>query len=175
MTYNPYQTPQSLSESSSTITTNRQAAQRKIRISTIIFLVPALYNLVCFSLLTSSQVVFPFFVVNFVFNLLGAIIVVAAVWFFGLTILELIAAVAYRVAARKSQRNSWYDALYDSLTRLPLFAVLGSILWTMWVAGFYQLRLNFFAISIPLGIAAHLLAAGLYIPLLYRWYRLGVT
>jgi hypothetical protein len=175
MTHNPYQPPQSLSKTSSTITTNRQAAQRKIRISTIIFLVPALYNLVCFSLLTSSQIVLPFFVVNFLLNLLGAIIVVAAVWFFGLTILEMIAAVAYRVVARKSERNSWYDTLYNSLTRLPLFAVLGSILWTMWVAGFYQLRLSFFVVSIPIGIAAHLLAAGLYIPLLYRWYRLEVS
>ena len=47
----------------------------------------------------------------------------------------------------------------------------GAVLWAIWVAAFYQLGIGFYTVSLPIGIAAHLLAAGLYIPLFYRWYK----
>jgi hypothetical protein len=171
MSDNPYQTPQSVAELYSLRTTVRMVAERRVRAASLILLVPAIYNFVCFSYaIGNSQIVYPFFVISLAMNSLGFIFVVATVWFFGLKILERITWLAYRLMSRKDNLDDWLKALYLALDQTPMFAVLGAILWTMWVVGFYHLQVGFYAISVPIGIVAHLLAAALYLPLFYRWY-----
>ena len=173
MSDNPYQTPQSVAEPYPLRTNVRTLAEWRVRTALLILLVPAIYNFVCFSYTIGiSQIVYPFFVISLVMNSLGFMFVVAMVWFFGLKILELFTWLAYRSMSRKANLDDWLKALYQTLDQTPIFAVLGAILWTLWVVGFYHLQVGFYAISVPLGIVAHLLAAALYLPLLYRWYRM---
>jgi hypothetical protein len=51
----------------------------------------------------------------------------------------------------------------------------GAVLWVIGNVGYYDLNLEFYAISIPAGVLAHILAAGLYLPLACRWYRIEKT
>lgn len=64
------------------------------------------------------------------------------------------------------------DALYATFIRSAPYAVAGAILWGIWVFGFYQAKVDFMVLSVPVGILAHGLAAALYLPLIYRWYRI---
>jgi hypothetical protein len=173
MNDNLYQTPRSVAEASYLRTNVRNEPQWRVRTALLILLVPAIYNFVCFSYaIGNSQNAYPFFVISLAMNSLGFIFVVATVWFFGLKILELITWLAYRLMSRKDNLDDWLKALHLALDQTPMFAVLGAILWIIWVVGFYHLQVGFYAISVPLGIVAHLLAAALYLPLFYSWYRM---
>ena len=105
-------------------------------------------------------------------NSIGLALAVAAVWFYGLAALELISRVIHSILARSSKVDDWVKSLYWTIRRFPVFAIFGAALWAIWVFAFYQLNMRFYAVSVPIGIAAHLLAAGLYIPLAYQWFRL---
>lgn len=173
MSDNPYQTPQIVADLYPIRTTVRIVVERRVRTALLVLLVPAIYNFVCFSFaIGNSQIVNPFFVISLALNTLGFVFVFATVWFFGLTIIERIAWIVDRIMARKANLNGRLNVLYQALDTTPIFSVLGAILWTTWVVGFYHLGLDFYALSFPIGIAAHLLAAAFYLPLFYRWFRM---
>lgn len=174
MNSNPFQPPQIRDTRTDIVLNARQKAQKQVRTALLILLVPGLYNFICFQFyLGSGPFHDPFFSLSFGLNLVGILILVDIVWFFGLSSLEWISAGARRLLARTSHPTEWLNTLYQTLDRISICAFLGAILWTIWVIGFYQLQLNFYTISIPIGIAAHLLAATLYLPLLYRWYKVS--
>lgn len=148
------------------------AAQRSVRIALLILLVPAVYNFICFNFPSNAnQIDVPFRSVFYrTFNLIGLVLIASAIWRFGLPVLEFVTGGIHSIVARNSKIDDWKATLYIIVRRLSMFSIPGAALWALWVAMFFQLQFNFFAVSVPIGIGAHLLAAGLYVPLIYRWY-----
>lgn len=173
MNPNPYESPKVLAVQPSMPNEARAAALRSVRIALLIMLLPAVYNFICFSFpANANRIELPIHNVYRIIDSVGLLLTVLAIWFFGLAVLELVTCGIHSIVARKSTFDDWTAALYIILRRLPLFAVPGAALWTLWVAAFYQLQLGFYTVSVPIGIASHLLAAGLYVPLIYRWFTM---
>ncbi len=148
-------------------------ALSSVRIALLILFVPAVYNFICFNFPSNAnRIEVPIHSVYVTINLLGIVLIVFAIWIFGLTILEFVAGGLHSILARKSLLDDWKATLYIIVRRTPLFAVPGAALWAIWVAAIYQLQLGFYIVSIPIGVAAHLMAASLYVPLFYRWYKM---
>ena len=176
MSTNPYESPEVLTALQSTPNVDRVKALRSVRIALLILLVPAVYNFVCFNLyLNPRRIQLPLHSVYVTVNSLGIVLITFVIWCFGLAILEFVAGGLHSILARKSLLDDWKSTMYVIVRRAPKFAVAGAVLWVIWVAAFYQLRLDFYVVSVPVGVAAHLLAACLYIPLFYRWYRIEHT
>lgn len=172
MSTNPYQSPttepvlvaQSL---------ERLGALRNVRIALLIMLVPGIYNFITFSARMFNFVPPLSMHLSFlVVDAFWAVVAVVAIWFFGLNVFEFVAGGCCAAFANYSKLEEWKHVLYLSLHRLPLFAFFGAVVWTLWVFGFYHLGADFFAISVLAGLAGHLLGAGIYLPLFYRWYRM---
>lgn len=154
----------------------RRTANRSVRIALVILLIPAIYNFICFNFpFSGNRVEPPIYSVYRTVNSIGLVLTVAGIWFFGLKLLELLTGGIHSLVARKSTLDDWKEALYAILRRMPLFAVPGAVLWAIWVLAFYQLHLGFYTVSIPIGILSHVLAAFLYVPLIYRWYKMERT
>ncbi len=173
MNQNPYTPPESQQPVIPALNVDQALARRNVRMALLILLMPAVYNFCCFNFpmgsATRQSSVPAVFVIA---NSAGMISVAAAIWFFGYQALEITVRLIHSIVARHSKFDQWQHALYVTLVRLPVFAILGAILWVIWVAAFYQAGIGFYTISWPIGLAAHLLAAGLYVPLIYRFYRL---
>jgi hypothetical protein len=170
---NPYAPPESDSTGKPDSSGSRGIARRCLRIASLILLAPAVYNFICFSY-SADQAPFELRIQNLyrLINGCGIFSTSVVIWFLGLTLLEFLTIGIHMFFGRNSSIEAWKAALYQILGRAPLFALLGAMLWAFWVAAFYQLGVGFHAISVPIGIAAHLLAAGLYIPLIASWYKL---
>lgn len=154
----------------------RANALRRIRYALLILLLPAIYNFICFSLLVDSLVGdLHMWMIYWAVNGMGFATLATAVWFLGLRLLEVLTVVVHKIFGSKATLENWNAALYEVLVRGPLLAVLGAIVWGIWVVAYYHLSVGFYMISIPTGIAGNLLAACLYVPLLYRWYSLERT
>jgi hypothetical protein len=170
---NPYSSPSEFVEDRSTIAAARLSALRCVRVSLLILLVPGIYNFIWFHHIDTSNRTIQ--AVNQVLQILGGIgvaLIAWAVWALGLAVLERLTGWLHRWCSRRADREAWETVLYQTLRRAPVLAFFGAILWALWVFGFYQLQIDFTLISVPTGILAHLLAAAIYLPLLYRWYRL---
>lgn len=176
MSTNPYQPPDIQAAPSATRNENQYSARRSLRIALLILLVPAIYNFVCFSVqFTGNQISFPSHILYLTINTVALLLTVAAIWFIGLTALEFITGGLHSIVARKSKLEDWKESLYEILRRAPYLAVPGAVLWAVWVIAIYQLQFGFYVVSVPIGIAAHALAACLYLPLIYRWFRVEST
>ena len=174
MSTNPYASPKSHTAPWITPSRARALAQRNVRIALLIMLAPAIYNFICFSFPPTGpdRIELTIHHIYRMANGIGLLAIVVAIWCLGLRLLEFFTGGFHTVFGRNSKIEDWMTTLYQILRRAPVFAVCGAILWTIWVAAFYQLGFGFYAISVPIGIAAHLLAAGLYVPLFYRWYKI---
>lgn len=169
MSINPYESPRFPAVQRLPVNEGRATALRSVRIALLILLVPAVYNFICFNF----QLPTPF--VYRAINTIGLLLIVIAVWFFGLAVLEFACRGIHSIAARNATLEDWKATLYVILGRTPWFAIPGAALWAIWVLAFYQLDVAFYDVSLPVGIAAHVLGACLYVPLIYRWYRLERT
>jgi hypothetical protein len=173
MSTNPYEPPESAATSRVPEHGERDVAKRSLRIALVLMLPSAVYNFICYNFPTDPEhIEIPIYSVYRVFNGLGFIAITTAIWWFGLLILEFLTGGFHAFFGRHSELGAWKTALYRMLHRLPPFAIVGAVLWAIWIAGFYQLDIGFYAVSVPVGIAGHLLAAGWYVPLFYRWYRI---
>ncbi len=173
MNGNPYEPPAAQTSRLSSWTGDRASARRNVRASLLIMLAPAFYNFFCLHLRHEVESVeLPFDMLIRILNALEFIAIVVSIWFFGLVLLEFVTAGLHSLLSRKAELNDWRKTLYRTLRRGPVFAFFGAALWLTWVFAFYQLDVGFYAVSVPIGIAAHMLAAGLYVPLIYRWYKL---
>ncbi len=174
---NPFEVPRSL-VSLSFETALPSGARRlgiwHLRISLLFLLIPAAYNTAHFN--AAAFVGWPNPLISLLFQLTNwfwLIVTGLALWFGGLWLLEGVTGLAHGWCSRRDTRLSWRQALYTTLQTAPLLATFGALTWGFWVFAFYQLKWDFFLISIPAGILGHGLAAGLYVPLFYRWYRRG--
>lgn len=176
MSTNPYESPKVPTALQATANVDRVKARHSVRIAMLILIVPAVYNFLCFNLyLNPRRIQLPLHSIYVTINSLGIVLIAFVIWSFGLAILEFIAGGLHSILARKSLLDDWKSTMYVIVRRAPKFAVAGAVLWSIWVAAFYQLRLGFYAVSVPVGVAAHLLAACLYVPLFYRWYKIEHT
>lgn len=176
-TPNPFESPRfSGLKSNRETSCGRRAAMRRLRWSLLILLVPAVYNYVCFdrvALGTGVRASDEIYVSVFRFiNLGGMALLSVVLWFFSLGALEWLITLIFRVLRCRSSLPDWHAALYEVLGSLVWFSLAASALWMSWTIGFYDLGIGFYAVSYPVGILAHLLAAGLYVPLAYRWFRI---
>jgi hypothetical protein len=183
MIENPYQPPTSMSqpaERTAALRTEsapqRAAALFHVRLILGILLVPAIYNIFRFSYPSPAISPIPVGMSNLFFagNLLGLIASSSLVYFFGLSFFEAITRASHAIFSRQPTLPWWLDALYATFIRSAPYAVAGAILWGIWVFGFYQAKVDFMVLSVPVGILAHGLAAALYLPLIYRWYRIEI-
>jgi hypothetical protein len=172
MKTNPYQTPSSNPTATPESTGDRALATQGFRLSTVLLTCPALYNFFCFSSLGSPTSAIHAFTWLHVAMTLAILFAAAVLSTLGFTALEFATRVLHAVFAKRSGLNSWKQALYSSLQTLPLFASFGAVAWALWVLAFYQLQASFYTASVPLGIIGHLLAAGVYGPLFFKWYQI---
>ena len=169
---NPYESPRSEATHWLPPSDERIVAKRNVRIALLIMLAPAIYNFICFNFPAHpNRIELPIHSVFRSINGIGFVAITIAIWFLGLPTLEFFTGGFHTVFGRNSKLDDWRTILYLILRRAPVFAVCGAVLWALWVAAFYQLGIGFYTVSVPIGIAGHLLAAGLYVPLFYRWYK----
>lgn len=171
MSVNPYESPTVPAGRPSPTSPARRAAQRSVRLTLLFLLVPAAYNLVFYPS-KYVGVEFPLHVLYHPVQTLALIIIGLAIWFFGLKLLESATAGIHGVLGRSSRLADWQATLFIMLRRAPFLALPGAALWGLWVFAVLGQHVNFYAASIPTAIAAHILAACLYLPLAYRWFQL---
>ena len=172
MNNNPYLPPSSSATQPPELTT-REVAALRLRTAIFILAIPAAYNLIAFAFSPSfHRRVIPMPPFFQIVNCVGFIVVTAVVWWLALPTLELLTTAIHAVLSRRSPLTDWKEALYRSLRSAPLLASFGGLLWIAWIVGFYMFALGFYFVSIPLAISGHVLAACLYVPLIYRWYQL---
>ena len=173
MSTNPYESPKSETTRRSPSSDERLVAKRDVRIALLIMLAPATYNFLCFNFAAKpNQIEIPIHNVFRTINGVGFVAITITIWFLGLATLELMTGIFHAVFAWNSNLHEWKTTLYLILRRAPVFAICGAMLWAIWVWAFYQLDIGIYTVSVPIGIAAHLLAAALYVPLFYRWFKI---
>ncbi len=171
MSNNPYSPPETASERDfSEEAIARRRAETSLRIALCILSVPAAYNYYWFNLRYAANPL-PSVDLMFAIDAAAGIAVFVGVWFFGLPLLELATLFIHRLLGR-AVLQLWNAELYAVLRRAVVLSIAGALVWGVWVLLFYSSSVNFFVISIPAGILAHLLAAALYLPLFYRWFRI---
>jgi hypothetical protein len=183
MIENPYQPPQlSVRETDRTVIASGESAARRaaalfyVRLILGLLTLPAIYNVICFSYPGQAISPIPVGMRNtfFLGNLVALIAFVSIIYFAGLWFFEVLTRGSHAIFSRRPTLTLWLDALYATFIRSAPYAVAGSVLWAIWVYGFYQTNVDFLLLSVPVGILAHTLAAALYLPLIYRWYRIEI-
>lgn len=152
----------------------RKAASKQIRIALVILLFPAILNYYAFNeyyiLNALSGNVRPPILALLFLNLFGIFFLATTIWFLGLNFLEILSSAIYWLTRTRVPIELWMSKLHVSLKRASVAAFFGAILWFVWTIGYYFLGIGFQAISIPIGVLSHILAAVLYVPLFIRWY-----
>ena len=176
MTTNPYQSPQADDTQVVAPLPTRQEGLESIRTATALLSTAGLINFAAlfrpgFEVYWNTPTFWIVLAVDTIL-LAGIGLIVAACWFLLLPTLEFLGGLIRSIIAPSVNRGEWDNALYASLKPAGLLATFGMILWVIWVVGFFILNANFYVISYAVGIPAHILAACLYVPLIYRWYRL---
>ena len=104
MSTNPYESPKVQTAQQSTPNEARVTALRNVRISLLIMLIPAVYNFICFNFPSSdNRIDLPIHSVYRAINSIGLVLIVSAIWFFGLTALEFVTGGFHSIVARKSK------------------------------------------------------------------------
>lgn len=175
ITENPYESPRHMGETAISPTPLQVQATRWFRALVLVLLLPAVYNYWEFDAYVVSH--FPKQIAGNPrsANVLGLVIGVALLWFFGMPTLETLARFVRIVFAGGTDQAAWQEVLYRSLKRALYLAVGGAVLWSIWVFGFYEMKSDFYAISWAVGVPAHVLGACWYVPLIHRWYRLAAS
>ncbi|RCS42060.1 hypothetical protein DTL42_19720 [Bremerella cremea] len=180
MNTNPFESPvaitqvDDLGETSPQLVAARRTAVFSVRAAILILLVAGLFNYYAFDQVVVTDVVAPRFQTTVrVTNLTGMVAITLVAWFLFVPALEVLGRMLRHLSGEKTPVAAWNESLYRSLRLAVYFAIPGAILWGIWVIGFYFVHLNFMVLSIAVGVPAHLLAAGLYLPLLFRWYLLA--
>jgi hypothetical protein len=171
MENNPYRSPESI-EDVAPKNLPRADALLRFRIAIALLIIAALVN--GFFLpryrYTGAAVVFTTYrigLLDFIF--------IAAIGFFAMTctfeVLERLAKLLRRILSPNSDPDSWNNAIYNAFRPAIPLGLLGALLWIIWVIAFFELEVNFYLISYAIGIPAHLLAAAIYLRILWGWFK----
>lgn len=166
---NPYRSPQSQDQVEADYS-SRFAALRHLHAALLILFVPTIMNwgAIFFFLPPPYSRVF-----LTLFNAVGLLLLLAVVWYGSLPCIEAIAAIAHRFSGRRVSSSAWFDVVYHACLRLPRAAVIGATLWLAWLAlQFLAGRPGGFALDVVFQIAANVVGAWVYLPILFQWYHL---
>ena len=87
-----------------------------------------------------------------VVNVLGFIVGGTVIWLFAFPILEMVARLTRTLVAPHADRAAWQEVLYRSLRWSAVLAILGAVLWVLWIVGFYRMEIDFYTVSWSVGI-----------------------
>lgn len=163
MDVNPYEPPHQADRSTLPPVELRSLALSRFRIAMLFLLLPAILNVYYFAEMLS----FEFVILGFIELAMLSVIV----WFLGFPLVEFIARLLHRLFSNGRPFQAWMLQLYLRIQKLRGLALAGSLLWIVWVVGFYLIGIPFMMISVPVGILAHVLGACFYVPLFLAWYR----
>lgn len=169
---NPYQPPDNIEIRQEPRLRHR--AIWSLRGTWLVLLPAALFNYYAFdqrvilSYPLAAGVFPPFRIINLLGFLVGSLVICC--WL--LPLLEQIARFMRRALVSQVPERDWLNAFYRSVHPAVFLALPGSVIWALWVIGFYYLKIDFVLISAMAAIPSHVLGACLYVPLLYRWGRL---
>ncbi len=170
---NPYRPPRPVLPADDALNeSDRNLARRKTRLAVGILTLPAVYNVLSFNFRIGADASA---LVNIIYrsvNLIGFTLLILIVWYMGLNVFEFVTRICHRLIARNSTLEEWRKTLYQTILRSTPFAMVGAIVWAIWVLAIYQANVDFYVVSVPVAILSHLLAAGLYLPLILNWFKL---
>lgn len=180
METNPFQSPVATDQAKENSVASQQLAESKrrtvisVRAAILILLLAGLFNLYAFDYFLTQNMITPRVQMGVrVFNLVGIAMITLLCWFLFVPALEVLGRFVRHFSGRHSDVAAWNDAIYRSLRPAIYLAIPGAIVWGIWVFGFYFVHFDFLTLSYAVGIPAHLLAAALYLPLIFRWYTLA--
>lgn len=152
---------------------HRSIANRYLRGATVVLLIAGLYNYYYFDheYISSAGYSLELKKLYRVCNLAGILALILFVWFLGLAFLEFLVSLLRSVTASQSRRKTWAPSLYNGMRRFLYCSPFGAVLWMIWVYSIYELKLDFSMMSIVIGVPAHLLAAIVYVPIIYGLYK----
>lgn len=171
---NPYRAPR-VDELAADHVLDRQAALMHVRVALLVLAIPTVCNWAALFVHRADPTddLDGLRLLLGIVNAVGLMFLFPILWFLTLPLCEVIAKITYWFCGRGVSQTAWVGALYQSLRRVPRAAVAGAVGWLVW------LRLFFFAghsggfgLDVSFQLAGHLIAAWVYVPLLYRWYLL---
>ena len=168
MSDNPYQSPNAITDHEQE---PRLIAEKRLRMSIFILLIAGLFNVAFFCKLSFGLPVLSM-LFNIIVNVGGTLMAGFVAWRFAMPFVELVTGYLHEKLSRGSDREQWLVALNSTLMTTIPFAIAGAALWCIWVYLFYVAGAGFYRISVPIGICAHALAAGVYVQLAIRWWNI---
>ena len=175
MSANPYQSPTVESVSPVPQVPGRGESLSALHTACVVLLVAGLFNYYAFD---SQQIAGAGFDARLktlvrTMNLAGIAVVFLLSWFVTLPLLERVGRAIRFLTCSHGSLDRWNEALYLSLKPAAPLAVVGAVLWLLWVVAFYYAHLDFVVISLVVGLPAHILALCVYGPLAARWFKLA--
>lgn len=174
MNSNPYESPREFAAEAKTDPEQsplRLEARRSFRKGLLILAVPTFFNYLLYDLEISSHLSGAAEWLPRLGNVTSIVVAFVVAWFFGMAIVETFVGFARSLVRPQANQSEWFAAFYRACNKLPFFTIVGAGLWFAWLIGFYIIGLNFFVLSWPIGILAHIVAACWYLPLVYRWWK----
>lgn len=177
---NPFQSPRVVSAPppeqegrEAPLVAERALAWRRYTFTILILAVPAVANLLLFNYFVAGQLASrELFYRLATLNAIGVALVIYGLLLFGFFLLEFVTRFANRLFGTAKQLDRWYEALYDVLGQAWFLAVPAAALWAFWLWMLYGTDVPYFIYGLPSLFLAHLLAASLYVRLVWRWCRI---
>ena len=174
MITNPYAPPSGPCREPNGQEDARDQALFQFQIGLSVLLLAAFFNLFHFSQMVRSNARISLALdLALLGNAIGLMVASVVAWRYGFWALERLAWLIHRMLRRDVSLPLWNRVFYDSFPWVPHLSLVGGLLWVVWVLVYYMTSIDFYAISIPIGAAAHVVGAAWYLPLFYRWSRLS--
>lgn len=143
----------------------KDKARRHVRIALLIGLLAPGYEYFMYVLTSSGAL---FYRVGVMFGLIGFLLFVPLVWFFGLAVIQLVSTIFHAVFGRGVPCALWHEAVFTSLWTLPIAAVLGVVTWLVYSLG----EFGGWPDDVVFGTVANVIGAWCYCTIFWSWFRL---
>ncbi len=174
---NPYQSPQAEAQPAP-IAPSRTRAARTVYTTLLILTLPAAANLAFFLFYEPSvaRTAPGVWLVIASVNAAWMLLLFAALWLFGLKLIEAVAVGLHHLFGGVTTREDWLDTMYRALWPMIPASALGGLLWIAWLSLYFLAdHPGGYATDVIFQCAAHLLGAWVYLNVFVRWYLLRKT
>ena len=177
MNVNPYESPRKArpiakkDSFSKALAVERAKAAGRFTQTILVLAVPAVFNLLLFNHFVTGGVSPPLFYVLATLNAIGVAFAIFSLLFGGFFVSEKLTQLANRLFGKGQKLDQWNEALYDVLEQAWFLAIPAAMLWAFWLVMVYFTDVPYLFYGLPSLAIAHLMAASLYIRLLWRWYK----